>query len=75
MKPSSESSAQAEGPPPRWDFELPMEAAPASLPPLVSLETMMRRNRQLREWFPAGIRSPEERWQAKTDVEFRLDQP
>lgn len=43
-----------------------------SLPPQLSLVEMMRRTRQLREWFPAGLRSPEERWKAKTNVEFRL---
>jgi len=28
--------------------------------------------RQLRAWFPAGIPTPEERWQAKTTQEFKL---
>ena len=28
--------------------------------------------RQLRAWFPARLESPEERWRAKTAVEFRL---
>jgi hypothetical protein len=43
-----------------------------SLPPRVSLIEMMRRIRQLRLMFPAGLRRPEERWAAKNDVEFTL---
>ena len=43
-----------------------------NLPAVVSLEAMMRRNRQLRAWFPEGIRSPAERWRDKTTDVFEL---
>ncbi len=43
-----------------------------SLPPRVSMTEMMKRNRQLRRWFPSGVRRAEERWQAKTTLEFHL---
>jgi hypothetical protein len=43
-----------------------------SLPPRVSLAEMIERSRQLRCWFPSGLRRAEERWQAKTDVAFHL---
>jgi hypothetical protein len=33
---------------------------------------MIERSRQLRRWFPSGLRRAEERWQAKTAVEFHL---
>jgi len=33
---------------------------------------MMKGIRQMRAWFPSGIRTPEERWQAKTTQEFKL---
>jgi len=54
------------------DLNFPDEAGIHSLPPRVSLAEMIRRNRQLRQWFPSGLRRPEERWQAKTNVEFHL---
>lgn len=57
---------------PSLDFELPDGEGFASLPPQVTLETVMQRSRQLRLWFPQGIPTAEERWQAKTDVEFKL---
>ena len=57
---------------PSLDFDLPDGEGFASLPPQVSLERMIRGVRQFRAWFPAGIRSPEERWQAKTTEEFKL---
>ena len=57
---------------PSLDFDLPEGEGIAALPPLVSLEQMIKRSRQLREWFPIGIPTPEERWRAKTDVEFHL---
>lgn len=43
-----------------------------SVPPRVSMAEMMRRNQQLRRWFPYGLRRAEERWQAKTALEFHL---
>jgi hypothetical protein len=33
---------------------------------------MIERSRQLRRWLSKGLRSGEERWQAKTAVEFHL---
>lgn len=72
-KPSSESSAIREtagayG----LELHLPEDPGFAPQPPRVSLAQMMARSRQLRAWFPSGIRTPEERWQAKTTLEFRL---
>jgi hypothetical protein len=54
------------------DLHLPDGEGFASLPSRVSLAQMIRRSQQLREWFPDGLRSPEERWLAKTTQEFRL---
>jgi hypothetical protein len=53
-------------------LNLPEEPRLSSLPPLLSLSDMIRRNQQLRAWFPAGLPTPEERWQAKTTEEFKL---
>ena len=72
MKPSSDSFEIHDTNLPGFDLNLPDEAGMHSLPPRVSLAEMIRRNRQLRQWFPAGLRRPEERWQAKTNVEFHL---
>jgi hypothetical protein len=33
---------------------------------------MMKGIRQMRTWFPAGIPTPEERWQAKTTDPFEF---
>jgi hypothetical protein len=38
----------------------------------VTLAQMIERSRQLRRWFPRGLRTPAERWQAKTSEEFHL---
>jgi hypothetical protein len=54
------------------DLVLPDGGSLRSLPPRVSLAEMIQRSRQLRQWFPSGLRSPAERWQAKTDSVFRL---
>ena len=54
------------------DLTLPDAEGFRSLPPRVSLARMIQRSRQLRRWFPSGLRSAEERWQAKTAVEFHL---
>ncbi len=43
-----------------------------SFPPCVSMPEMMKRIRQLRRWFPSGVRRAEERWRAKTTLEFHL---
>ena len=72
-KPSDESFAIHEaagsyGP----ELHLPEDPGFAPLPPRISLAQMMARSRQLRAWFPAGIPTPEERWQAKSTQEFRL---
>ena len=57
---------------PGLDLILPDGETFRSLPPRVSMPEMMRRIRELRQWFPEGLRRPEERWAAKSDVEFRL---
>ena len=72
MTPSSEFFAIRDAAWPSLELEFPEGAGIRALPPLVSLERYIRLNRQLRRWFPAGLRSPEERWQAKTREEFRL---
>jgi len=54
------------------ELNLPEDPGFISRPPRVSLALMIKRSRQLRAWFPAGIRTPEERWQAKTTEEFKL---
>ncbi|MCS1410379.1 MAG: hypothetical protein M2R45_03571 [Verrucomicrobia subdivision 3 bacterium] len=37
-----------------------------------SIEQMMERSHALRQWFPQGIPTAQERWEAKRAVEFRL---
>ena len=54
------------------DLQLPDDPGLASEPSRVSLHAMLARNRQLRAWFPQGLRTEEERWRAKTDKEFCL---
>ncbi len=72
-KPSSESSVTREAPAPRGtEVEFPSDPDFVSRPPLVSLELMARRIRQLREMFPKGIPTEDERWLRKCDVEFHL---
>jgi hypothetical protein len=72
MKHSSDSHESNEGPQSSLDLKLPPGEKFRSLPPLVSIEEMMRRSRQLREWFPAGLPTEQERWRAKSEVEFKL---
>ncbi len=72
MKPSSESSVSRDAGRPSLEFELPNPEGFTSLPTWVSLERMLKGIRQMRAWFPAGIPTPEERWQAKTTQEFKL---
>ncbi len=57
---------------PSLDLNLPDGGGFAPLPPVVSLSDMIRRNRQLRAWFPGGIRTDAERWRAKSTEEFCL---
>ena len=71
-KPSSDSCAIRDTVRPSIDFDLPDTEGFKSLPPEVSLERMLKGIRQMRAWFPAGIRTAEERWKAKTTEEFVL---
>jgi hypothetical protein len=64
MKPSSESCP--------IDLEFPDDPGLPRIPPQVTIEEMMRFTRQLEEWFPHGLPTLEERWNAKTDVPFEL---
>ena len=68
----SASSVIRDAPRPDLDFELPASEGFTSVAPLVSLERMISGSRQMRAWFPAGIPTAEERWRAKSDVEFCL---
>jgi hypothetical protein len=57
---------------PSLDLNLPDAQGFRSFPPRVSLVQLIRRNRELRRWFPGGIPSARERWDAKTADEFHL---
>ena len=70
--PSCASSAIRDGTTEAGDLVFPEGDPFRSLPPQLSLAEFIVRNRQLREWFPHGIPTPEERWRAKTDAEFIL---
>ena len=70
--PSSDSFEIRDASLPCLDLNFPDGEELRSFPPRVSLAEMIERNRQLRRWFPAGLRRAEERWQAKTAVEFHL---
>lgn len=72
--PSSDSCELHETGTPGLDLSLNLPEGDGfrSLPPQVSLEELIRRNRQLRRWFPAGLPTEEERWQTKRAAEFRL---
>jgi hypothetical protein len=72
LKSSSESSGIRDAGRPSLEFDLPNPEGFTSLPTRVSLERMMKGIRQMRAWFPAGIPTPEERWQAKSTQEFKL---
>jgi hypothetical protein len=72
MKPSSESSVIRDAGRPSLDFDLPDSEGFTSMPTRVSLERMMKGIREMRAWFPAGIPTPEERWQAKSTQPFNL---
>jgi hypothetical protein len=43
-----------------------------SLPPLLTIEEMTGRSRQLREWYPAGVPTTQERWEARVREPFEL---
>ena len=53
-------------------MEFPSDPEFVSRPPLVSLALMAKRIRQLRQMFPKGIPTEEERWQRKFADEFSL---
>ena len=72
MKPSSGSCANRDAARPSLDFDLPDPEGFTSFPTEVSLERRLKGVRQMRAWFPVGIRTAEERWQAKTTHEFSL---
>jgi hypothetical protein len=72
MKPFSASSEIHDAARPSLELNFPAGRGCRWLPPQLSLDQMIQRNRQLRQWFPAGLRTEEERWKAKTGVEFRL---
>ena len=57
---------------PGLELELPDGEGFAPLPPRVSLEKLIQRNRQLRLWFPDGLRGAEERWRTRAIAEFQL---
>ena len=67
-KPSSETCEVHNLP----DLDLPTDPHFAPLPPQVSIEQMIKRSRELREWFPDGVPTEEERWRAKSNLEFQL---
>jgi len=70
--PSSDSCEIREAGAPSLDLTFPDGEPFRSLPPRVSLAQVIERSRPLRRWFPHGLRTAEERWRAKTDVEFHL---
>lgn len=72
MTPSCASSASRDGTAEAQDLVFPEGDPFRSLPPQLSLAEFLVRNRQLREWFPHGIPTPEEHGRAKTDAEFIL---
>lgn len=71
-KPSAASCELRDTVRPGLDFELPDGEGFASLPPLVPLALVIQRSRQLRSWFPKGIRTAQERWEAKSTDQFHL---
>jgi len=72
MKPSSTFFIIRDAGRPSLDFDLLDAEGFVSVPTWVSLERMMKGIRQMRAWFPAGIRTPEERWQAESTDQFEL---
>ena len=53
-------------------LDLPTDSHFTPLPPQVSIEQMIKWSRELREWFPDGVPTAEERWRAKSNLEFTL---
>jgi hypothetical protein len=53
-------------------LEFPVEPDFRPLPPLISIEAMIRRSAELRKMFPDGIPTEEERLAAKVSEEFVL---
>ena len=72
MKPSSDCSVIRDAQRPNLDFELPDPEGFTSLPTEVSLARMLKGVRQMRAWFSPGMRTPEERWAAKSTNQFEL---
>lgn len=70
--PSSASSVIRDARPPSLELNLPDGEGFAPLPPVVTLTAMVERSRQLRSWFHAGIRTAQERWEAKSTDQFQL---
>ncbi|MHC1766305.1 MAG: hypothetical protein AB9869_18730 [Verrucomicrobiia bacterium] len=70
--PSSRSCETGDSSVPSLDLDLPETGGFRFKPPLVSLARMIQLNRKLRRMFPGGLRTPQERWQAKGGEEFRL---
>lgn len=70
--PSSASCAIRDALPPSLDLNFPEGEGFVPLPPHVSLSEMIARSRQLRAWFPQGIRTEQERWLAKSTEPFQL---
>ncbi|HHY84050.1 MAG TPA: hypothetical protein GYA07_00740 [Verrucomicrobia bacterium] len=72
MKRSSDSHGIEDKPLPGLELNLPEGDRFRALPPQVSLDHMLKRCRELRQWFPEGIRTAEERWAARTTDQFQL---
>jgi hypothetical protein len=70
--PSSASCALHDAAGPALELNLPDGEGFVPVPLRLSLAQMIQRSRQLRDWFPAGLHSAEERWQAKTNIAFQL---
>ena len=70
--PSSASSVIRDAALPSLDLNLPDGEGFDPLPPRVTLAEMAARSQQLRRWFPQGVRTPEERWQARAVEAFKL---
>jgi hypothetical protein len=66
MKRSSESSSIDLKP----ELDLPEEPFVRFLPPHISVDAMIRRNREMRESFPHSLPTEEERLSRKVHAEF-----
>ena len=72
MKPSSGSSENLDPAIRIPELVLPEDSSFRSFPALLSMDEFIKRNRQLREMFPNGLRMAEERWAAKTAEIFKF---